>query len=463
MMMCRFRTSLAAWIAGAGVIAGCSPSGDRGGDSVAPRQSPDVESPASAPSVATPPKPSPIRFENASSGLPEFGQWKSDPVFVDFDGDGRMDLISLPRLEYGTRAFRGDGKGTWTDASNGLRLRSGRSCGGGVDTGDLNGNGLIDIAAADHCQGIYVYFGDGKGNWEMVVDGMFPAEIIDSDSDDVNVAMMRGMEDLALGDVDGDGDLDILSGGSDEGGLHIFLNDGSGRNWTRQENELINRGWAIRVRLIDVNGDGHPDIVATHSDGPLVYLNDGSGQWYWSASGLPTPMMQGIFHGLGVDDLNNNGSMDLAVANWVNGPEVFFQREFVTWEKAPDVFPDMTGGAVGLALADVDADGSIDIAVSGRLRHNAFGLTRGLFLLLNDGTGRWTWQRGTGLPETGLAQVAGIAFGDMTGDGVPDLAVGGGLTVETGSDGPALPVVSQHLQVWRGIRVADQKEEVSEE
>jgi len=449
-MTCRVRTSLAAWIAGAGVIAGCSSTAERGGETgvAASEASADTSHPADPPRT-----PSPVRFELAADGLPEFGQWKSDPVFVDFDGDGHMDLVNIPRLEYGTRAWRGDGTGTWTDSSQGLRLQGGRSCGGSVDTGDLNGNGNIDIAAADHCHGIYVYLGDGEGQWEMVVEGMYPDDIVNLDQEEVSTAMLKGMESIALGDIDGDGDLDILCGASDEGGLHIFLNDGTGRNWTRQQNELLLRGWALRVRLVDVNGDGHLDIVANHSDGPLVYLNDGQGQWYWSASGLPTPMMQGIFHGLGVDDLNGNGKLDLAVANWVNGPEVFFQREFVTWEKAPDVFPEMRGGAVGLALADVDGDGSVDIAVSGRLRHDAFGLTRGLFLLLNDGSGQWRWQRDTGLPEIGLAQVAGISFGDFTGNGVPDLAVGGGLTVESGVDGPSTPVVKQHLQVWRGERV----------
>lgn len=430
---------------------------------------PPSSAPMGAPATAagdTPGSPRPasrraVRFELASNGLPTSGSegmWKSDPVLADINGNGIADLAALPRLAKGARVWTGDGEGNWTDSSKGLTVPR-TSCGGGLAVGDVNGDGKPDLVVGDHCTGIWVYLGDGAGTWTEVTAALYPADLVEKPGDELSEKLVTGAEDIAIGDVNGDGHLDILSGGSDEGGLNIFLNDGTGRNWTRQASSLISRGWANRVMLVDIDGDGRLDVVASHSDGPLVYLNDGRGDWFWSASGLPTPMMQGLYHGLATGDMDGDGKLDIVVANWVDGPEVYFQREHGTWQKAPEVFPEMFGGAVGLAVADVDGDGRLDIAVSGRLQPTG-GMVRGLFLLLNEGNGTWRWARDTGLPSTGLMQTSGLSFGDIDGDGVPDLAVGSGLITETGPPGASRePVIAHRLMVWRGSRTAAPEDE----
>ena len=85
-----------------------------------------------------------------------------------------------------------------------------------------------------------------------------------------------------------------------------------------------------------------------------------------SPGGSPTPTAGGLFRGVDVGDINGDGRLDLVMANDVNGPEVFLQQADGTWMITPDRFPAMNGGAVTVALADINRDGHPDLIVAGR-------------------------------------------------------------------------------------------------
>ena len=205
-------------------------------------------------------------------------------------------------------------------------------------------------------------------------------------------------------------------------------------------------GWGNRVMLTDINADGVPDLVAAHSAGPRVWLGDGSGGWIPASDGLPTPMLHGLYRGTAVGDVNEDGRLDIATANWVDGPEVYLQQLDGSWLKTPDVFPESVGGAVGLALGDADRDGHLDIVVSGRLTQDV-GFVYGVFFLHGDGRGGWRYVENSGLPRTGLAFTWGVTFGDVNGDGVLDLAAGSGGIVAT-DPRTTKPAIPTRLLVW---------------
>jgi hypothetical protein len=163
-------------------------------------------------------------------------------------------------------------------------------------------------------------------------------------------------------------------------------------------------------------------------------------------------MMHGLYHGLDVADMDGDGRLDVIAANWIDGPEVHFQQADGTWRKAPDVFAEMEGGAVGVAVGHLDRDGRLDIVVSGRLSRDG-GYVRGIYALLANGQGGWTYVAGSGLPDTGLSGVTGVAVGDVDGDGLLDVALSSGLSVES-APGPTAPVLPQRLIVWRSIPAA---------
>ena len=411
-------------------------SGKEGSTTTAATDEQESSAPAAPPSFT---------FDLSSASLPEEAMWKCDPVFEDINEDGYLDLIAHPRLGTGPRVWLGDGAGGWLDSSAGLHMQF--SCGGGIDVADLDGDGNLDLAIADHCNGLYVYFGDGGGNWEVGVEQVYPTDLVRQPD---LVELHLGSEDLRLGDVNGDGHLDMVAGSSDEGGINVYLGDGTGMNWERNSIGLPTTGWTNRVELADMDGDGRLDIIASYADGPRVYRNMGDNRWEDASDGMPSPMIRGLFRGLSVEDMNKDGRLDIIVANWVDGPEVYYQEEDGSWAKSPDVFREMYGGAQGLDVADLDGDGWLDIVVTGRLERDG-GFIRGVFALRNnDGDGTWEFIENSGLPTTGLAAMDGVCLGDVNNDGHPDVAAGSGLITETAkrADAREEPILPQHLLVW---------------
>ncbi len=402
-------------------------------------------------------EPETLRFTLAADGLPADGHWKGVPVLADVNADGFLDLAAHLRLGDGAGVWLGDGQGSWTDVSKGLLVEEG-SCGGGVDLGDINRDGHLDLAVADHCNGVYVFLGDGQGRWRQTTGALNPSIAAEVPEDDLNI--FTGAEHLAVGDVNQDGFLDLVVSASDRGGFAVYLGDGTGTNWEETgvdglpsaydpENKDIQRGgWATKFLLQDINGDGIVDVAASYYAGPRVWRGDGKGWWQPWSNGLPKPVVGGLFWGIAAGDINHDGRVDLLVGNRINGPEVFLQNADGSWQRTPDVMPSMQGGALAVALGDLDGDGYLDMVVGGRItrhRNSRFGL----FVLRGDGQGSWT-ELATGLPRDGLEVPWGIAVGDVNNDGRLDLAVttgGGRASAKTRADSrpeDALP----HVQVW---------------
>jgi hypothetical protein len=397
---------------------------------------------------------SPLKYQMAATGLPQEGMWKSTPVFGDVNGDGWLDLAALVRLGNGAHVWLGDGKGQWSESSQGLAQPS--SCGGGVDFGDVNGDGHLDLAVADHCHGVSIFLGNNKGHWHEAIRDLNPS--IAARLAEGSGNPFKGAEDLALGDVNEDGALDLIVAASDRGGLTVYFGDGSGNVWKEaQKTGLPNGssprqdpeqgGWANELMVADVNKDGHLDIVASYYAGPRVWRGDGKGHWQSQSAGLPSPIIGGLFRGIDVGDVNEDGRLDVVVANAVNGPEIFLQEKNGLWRQTPDIFPDMRGGAESVALAELNGDGHLDLVVGGRLTPEQ---GYGLFISSGNGRGSWSILQATGLPTTGLPVTWGVAYGDVNADQSLDFAVTTGGNVSTARRANGKEAVSglPRLQVW---------------
>ncbi|MGH6849479.1 MAG: FG-GAP repeat domain-containing protein, partial [Methylocella sp.] len=357
----------------------------------------------------------------AAQGLPEDGMWKSTPVFADVNGDGFLDLAALPRLGNGAHVWLGDGKGAWRDASEGLGPPF--SCGGGVAFGDVNNDGLLDLVVADHCAGAFVYLGDGRGHWKESTAALNPAASQHKPSaegeDEENELL--GAEDVAVGDVNEDGFMDLVVTLRLEGGIRVYFGDGSGKFWKEATDDgLPKSGWANNVLLQDIDGDGHLDVVASYYEGPRVWRGDGKGHFQPYSQGLPTSTAGGLYRGIAAGDVNEDGLLDIAVANILTGPEIYLQTKGGTWQPTPPLQSSIKGGATALALADLYGDGHLDLVVGGS---QTVSDRYGLFVFRGNGKAEWTEVQGTNLPLKGLPFVWGVALADVNGDGMPDLAV----------------------------------------
>lgn len=398
----------------------------------------------------------------ANQGLPALDPhdrviWKSRPQLVDVNLDGFLDLAAHRRLADGPSVWFGDGTGVWSAAATGLDI--GAACGGGVEIAHLDGDRHLDLALADHCDGVFTFLGNGRGRWQPATRALNSAAAARIDGADGANPLM-GTEHLAVGDVNDDGFADIVAAASNEGGFSVFLGDGSARTWREATGtglpgggsggEARHGGWANEVRLADLDDDGHLDLVASYFAGPRVWRGTGKAHWQEASAGLPSHLLGGLLRGIDVGDVNTDGRADIVVANWVNGPEVFLQTAEGGWQPTADVMPRMRGGAQAVALGDMNGDGRLDLLVGGRLASGTTGF--GLFLLIGDGRGGWRQAPQGGLPDTGVATIWGFAVGDVDGDDRLDFAVATGGNLEpafprhglTSAADAGLPL----LQVW---------------
>lgn len=339
----------------------------------------------------------------------------------------------------------------------GLRFRD-TSCGGGLAFGDINRDGRLDLAVTDHCEGVFVFLQDGQGHWQAATQGLNSARARQPDVAKETVNPYTGAEDLALGNVNEDGFLDLVVTASDKGGLAVYFGDGSGKNWQEakadglpssddhEPDEGQDGGWANELVLHDMNGDRHLDVVASYYNGPRVWHGDGKGHWQERSKGLPRTRLGGLFRRITVADINKDGRLDLTVTHVVNGPEVFLQNADGSWQGAINVLPAMKGGAEGIALGDLDGDGNIDIVIGGRMVREKNSPYE-LFIYRGDGKGGWTQVQGTHLRAAGSDMIWGIALGDVNNDKRLDIAVSTGGTM--GKRMPGIPPVGGAQKVER--------------
>jgi hypothetical protein len=358
------------------------------------------------------------KFVEASQGLPTQGEWRTHPALADVNGDGRLDLAGNPRKGSKPGVWLGTPEGDWTPTLLGLAI-PGFTCGIGVDFADVNGDRHPDLGVADHCQGIFVFLGDGGRSWRL--------------GPTVPLKKRRGYNDLEFGDLNGDGHDDLVAVSASQDGIAAFLGDGKG-GWTKHDAGLPPGGYGTDVKLVDLNGDGTEDVVAAfvHDDNrfprperrlEVVWLSDGSGAYHPASGGLPD---DGSYWGVAVADVNGDKRLDLALSAdiWPGLPplHVYVADGEGGWTPAMKGLPPADAGLVyeGIELADMDRDGHTDLIA---INHRGAGIE----LWSGDGKGGWERCTETGLPG-GRPKLRGwgVAVGDVNVDGKNDIAAGFG-------------------------------------
>ena len=278
-------------------------------------------------------------------------------------------------------------------------------------TGDFDGDGDTDIIVSSLIAGsavfkypVRLYLNDGYGVFHDVTASRMPN-------------LKTRATSLAAGDVDKDGDLDLVVGVYGSIALKtqnlLFLNQGKGYFKDVSTSNLPQvYGGTYAVELSDVDKDGDLDLVLGIGAYPnALLLNDGKGRF----SKAPYTMMPGTrssTRAIALADLDGDGDLDLVTGNMLDPSRVYFNDGKGTFRSIPGRFPTARARTIGVFTRDFDRDGDIDILLA-----NTGAVSR---LFLNDGKGYFKDATASHMPSKSY-NLTCMDAGDIDGDGDTDL------------------------------------------
>jgi hypothetical protein len=228
---------------------------------------------------------------------------------------------------------------------------------------------------------------------------------------------------LATGDLDGDGDIDVVAPRGYFGGGFTFLrNEGAGR--FAQPVDYPGSSKAAGIAVADLNGDGRLDVVVSDGDGLATgntlstYLGNGDGtfgprQAVTLSTGRALPI------GVVAADFNGDGRADLAVAANGAASVLLLHNNGNGTFLAPVAFP-VGARPADIAAGDLNGDGRADLAIA----HEEYRVS----VLLNNGTGGFATATGYDNLHLGTfwasPQLPAIAVADVDRDGRVDVLYG---------------------------------------
>jgi hypothetical protein len=373
--------------------------------------------------------------------LPTFAGGVDEAIPVDLDEDGHLDI--LQRAGGSAQLILGNGDGTFgapTLAGSGVGTLD-------IDLGDFNEDGDVDMLAGHHSSDdLVLVFGEGDGTFR----GLH--------------ATQNSPEDVAMVDLDGDGNLDLLTAarvyldgeltaflGDGEGGFGQFITspglrdvmdmdvgdlDGDGvvdvalvresflsprTVWAKGSGDgtfgalvdLVMGADLDAVRLADMNGDGDLDVVVASTGSNSVVIRAGHGDGTFDAAVTIPTWFSPV--DVVVDDVDGDGNGDLTTFHNGSGTSIEVRLGNGDLTFAAPIQTDLGGAPQGgrLLLADLNDDGDLDLIATGLLAGDV-----GVML----GNGDGTFGAVTGYATSGL-DPRRAAVGDVDRDGDVDVVV----------------------------------------
>ncbi len=217
-------------------------------------------------------------------------------------------------------------------------------------------------------------------------------------------------QDVALGDINGDGRVDMLT--ATASGIVRRLNDGTG-NFTANNITIPTIASPAAIALGDADNDGDLDIAVAGGASVSVLLNNGMGV-FTTMSGFPLAV-GGNMVDIAWGDMNADGDLDLVLADRAASQIRLVNNNIDAAAFTLGAATGISGTPANLAVADLDNDGDLDVAAANN------GGTSGLAIALNDGNGNLSLMPGT--PIVTPSAPEGVAVGDLDNDGDNDIAL----------------------------------------
>ena len=313
---------------------------------------------------------------------------------ADVDGDGDLDIVTASKTDSSSNGkvtwWENGGSGTWAanDIATNVDARS-------VYVEDIDGDGDLDVVAALFTQNtIKLYLNSGASN------PVWTASNIDTNA--------KGATDVHAADMDGDGYLDVVSSSLDDDTIAWYKNDGqSSPGWT-STNIDTSRSSARAVDVADMDGDGDLDIVTASSGDDTIAWYANGGQSTPSFTKTDISNTADGARDVRAADMDGDGDIDIVSASYTDSTIAWYENngQATSWSSGVDIVTNASG-AESVYVADLDNDGDLDI-VSGSALDDTVAWYE------NDGQADPSWDA---YDLSTSYDARGIHTADMDGDG----------------------------------------------
>lgn len=294
--------------------------------------------------------------------------------------DETYSALSLPDMAYG---YGQSGQG-------GIR---------GLAVADLDGDGDMDLVATDR--------GGDRVFWLAQEPSTAPTTLRTSVNPDAN-----NVQSLAHGDVDGDGDLDLVATNAGTGTVEMYLNNGGSFDPPLALSTLDGR----RVQMADINNDGALDVLVAGGTSNRVEFVPGNGDGTFGTPHTISTQVADVW-GVASADLDNDGDLDVVTASREDDKFAWYKNLGNGNFGPQQILTILIDQPIDVATSDVDQDGDMDIV--------GVSIEGGERLV-------WFKNQGGGLfsQYIQIADMAGdpyrIHLADVNGDGFEDAMVSNG-------------------------------------
>jgi hypothetical protein len=322
---------------------------------------------------------------------------------------------------------------------------------GTVMLADVNHDGKLDILVANvESETLSVLLGDGKGHFVMASG---PA-----------CATGKSPNDIAVGDFDGDGNLDLVIANTETPNLTVLLGNGKGGFKASAKSPFVaaSRPHVHGVAVGDFNGDGKLDVVTDSWGNNQILMLAGDGAGNLSGPGKIFNVGKRPYERLRVADFNKDGIPDVVTTDLDQNAVTILLGDGHGGFREASGSPFAAGMAPwAVAVDDVNKDGNLDLVVIPYAPEVKDPKQIGMTVLLGDGRGGFTTMRGSPFSLAGCRGPDRVAVGDLNGDGLRDVVVScaqsNSLTFFIGKREGGFAITSRSLKNvgWSGLAVGD--------